>query len=131
MQIVSSHHQFLLPNAVTTLIAAVQRMPDPPRRRNRGRCCHDYRLLSTYSVPGTVSRPLYALSHFPSQQLLGFDIINILILTERLSNLLESTQLLAGPGLSLVCRTEIQCPAALCFPVRCLLSQVQGYGAWG
>lgn len=37
MQIVSSHHQFLLPNPVSaTLIAAVHRMLDPQRSRNLG-----------------------------------------------------------------------------------------------
>lgn len=83
MQIPSFHHQFLLPNPGPASDCCLSLEPVPMRDHPGagiwGECYHDYRLLSTYSVPGMVPSPLYALSHFPSQQLLGLEVINILI----------------------------------------------------
>ena len=129
MQIVSSHHQFLLPNPLSATLLQFTGCLIHRGAEIWGRCCHDDCLLGTYSVPGTVSRSLYAFFPFLSQQLLGLDIINILILTERLNNSLQSTRLPAGPGFSATCRTETQCPGVLCFPVK--MSPQSSSRIWG
>ena len=131
MQTVSSHHQFLLPNPVSaTLIAEVHGCSIHRGAEIWGRCCPDDHLLGTYSVAGTVSRSLYTFSPLLSQQLLGLDIISVLVLTERLSNSLQSTWLPAGPGWSATCRMETRCPGTMLSSYDVSLANFKDVGLW-